>query len=74
MAQHEIDVGDNLEGLGFAYLFFRFVWPVIIGAIVLIVMGVIVYRFLMFAAANPLNFLPPMLPQAPQVWLSGLFK
>lgn len=31
MNEEEIDIGENAAGLGWGYLFFRFVWPVVIG-------------------------------------------
>ena len=31
-----VDVGDNLESLGFAYLFFRYLFPAIMGIVFVI--------------------------------------
>jgi drug/metabolite transporter (DMT)-like permease len=43
---YTIDTGTNLASLGFAYLFFRFVWPVLlIVGLILVIVGVGYYFY-----------------------------
>ena len=58
MSDYNFDVGPNVEQLGFAYLFFRYVWPVILGLAVIIFLGIFLIWFLQFAVSHPIQFMP----------------
>ena len=46
--EETFDIGENAAGLGWGYLFFRYVWPVIIGVGV-IVLILLALRWTVFA-------------------------
>jgi uncharacterized integral membrane protein len=62
-----LDIGQNTESLGIAYLFFQYVWPVIIGFIVSLGIGVFIFIFLRFAMLHPLLTAQPTFPTTPQI-------
>ncbi len=52
------DIGDNAQELGFAYLFFRYVWPVIVAIVFGAILFLVLRWFLQLAIENPIDFLP----------------
>lgn len=49
--EFEIDMGPNATGLGWGLLFFKFLFPVILGFIVLVVGFLLLKWFLLFSVA-----------------------
>lgn len=74
---YEYDIGDDAKELGLFFIFARYIFPFLfsflIGVLGIVFVAYLLREFVPLIVAYP-AFPPPQLPQAPQVWLSGLFR